>query len=420
MSNSSSNSKNKRKRSTRAAAAAKTEEVDSSFALNSIDTRHQNPQQLADSLLELLPKNATLKSQQAKTLLKAFDLVQADLQHRTNLMALESVQKGRQSDILFSGVAIPPDIVAQILAFLPAHDTVHRVSLVCKSLLAVARLPQLWHTLDNSTGLLEKSSTINNMTQLLELLKRPQFSSLKILTPAEKVQFRAKSLDQIAKSCPLLQSLDLGYGIWSHMKMDDKALLTLPHLFPHLCAVKLNTYKITDWGLANFCELMGDRLKSIRIYESAYDSGGVQKNKKLSDRTLTDVIGKQCPNLEEFEYNSSFLGRSEISEHGIIGLLDQCHKLQKLSLIQTLSVGKAAFAHMCCGGTSSIDDDRTFPPHPPSLSHLYVVAHEELLEDSLLRVSLEDRIDRVEIIPQSVHNKRIENARHDFQCSIFW
>lgn len=417
MSNGNSNNNNKRKRSTRASSAAKTEGVDSSFSLT-INTSNQNPQQLAESLLGLLPKNATLKNQQAKTLLKAFDLVQAGLQHRTNLMALQSVQKGRQSDIMFSGMAIPPDIVAQILSFLPAHDSVHRVSLVCKSLLAVARLPQLWHTLDNSTGLLEKSSTITNMTQLLELLKRPQFASLKILTPAEKVQFRAKSLDHMAKSCPLLERLDLGYGIWSHMKMDDKALLTLPHLFPHLCAVKLNTYKITDWGLASFCELMGDRLQSIRIYESAYDSGGVQKNKKLSDRTLTEVIGKQCPNLQEFEYNSSFLGRSEITEHGIIGLLDQCHNLQKLSLIQTLSVGKAAFSHILGGEDDS--DGESAPPHPPFLCQLYVVAHDELFEDKSLCAALEERIGHVEIIPQNVHNKRIEIARHDFQCSIFW
>lgn len=131
-------------------------------------------------MLGWLPDNATLET---------FDLVKAELQHRTNLMAESSVETGAAREVLLSGVALTPNIFMHVLEFVPRYDAVLKASLVSKSWLAVTRAPQFWHTLDNESCLLAKSTTITNMTSLLELLGRPQFGSLKSLTPFNKVLY---------------------------------------------------------------------------------------------------------------------------------------------------------------------------------------------------------------------------------------
>jgi F-box-like len=360
-------------------------------------TANDNAKKLAESLLSLIPTVATIKSREAKSLLQAFGLVQAELQHRTNVMAQRSLEKGLQSAMVIAGVSIAPEVLANILDFLPAYDIVHRASLVCSSWLVVARSPQRWHTLNSDYGLKERTMKTTNMTLLLELLNLPQFASLKSLTPPDKIRLRAKAMQQIAKACPLLETIDVGYSMWSRMRIDDKDLQTLPSVFPHLKAVLFNTFKLTDLGMSSFCENMGHRLVSIRIQSNnEYNSP--------SDRTLKK-IAVHCSNLEHFDYYT--YQPCSFTHDGILALLKYCRKLKHLSLVRTPSVGKAAFEHIANAGELALEC-------------LYVVGNEELMTDRTLCMRLMQKIAFFEAVGGSVHTRRIAEARLAHQRCIDW
>jgi hypothetical protein len=352
-----------------------------------------DPKDLAATMLGWLPADATLKSSDSQKILKAFHLLNAELQHRTNLMAKSSVETGKRSDVTFSGISIAPDVFRHVLQFLPNYEIVYTASLVSKAWLSAARTPLLWHTLDNEHGLLCQSSTVTNMTQLLKLLACPQFASVKTLVPPDKVRMRAKALEQIAKACPLLESIDLGYSIWSIMKIENKDLMSLPSLFPHLKHIQLCTAKVSDSGIAAFCERMGDRLLSIRIDELFYS-----EYMRLSNHTLASVIARHCRNLERFDFTDH--PNSNISEKGIIALLNDCRKLNQLSLIlrNTDTIRVAAFQHIA--ETKCVILDR-----------LYVVGHSELMHDGALCAALSEKIGACEVISGSQHSRRINAAR---------
>lgn len=311
----------------------------------SVSALLQQPSSLASTMLGWLPDSATNTSKDAKSLLKSFDLVRAELQHRTNLLCLSSVQTGAESDILLQGVAVPPDVLLQVLGFLPRYESVQNASLVSKAWLAGARSPQLWHTLDNDYGLLGHSTTIVNMTSLLELLDRPQFTSLKTLIPPSNIQIRKKAIGKIAEACPILEEIDFGYSFLSRLKPDDTDLNSLPALFPHLTKIRLNQDKVTDAGITGFCECMGDRLMSIQIRDS------YRCSQKLSDDTLL-TMSRCCPNLERFDYEYRTISAEplSISEKGVIALVKGCPNLKILNLIGMDSIGSAAFEYILENG----------------------------------------------------------------------
>ena len=273
---------------------------------------------LASTLLSWLPPDSTSYTKDSKLLLQAMDIVRAKLDHNALLMAQSSLSDGRQSAIIITTgrVIVPPDVLMNVLSYLkPCSELVHTASLVAKSWLAVTRSTQLWHTLDSDHGLHRLAINVTNMDDLLELLQRPQFASLKTLIAPDKVQVRVKAPSQIAKCCPLLERIDFGFSPWSKMKLDENALLQLPTLFPHLNAVGFNNYKISDSGLRNFCGVMGDRLLSLRIRDS-YNSSW-----ELSDETLIECISQHCPNLEQFDYHHwprKISPRPTFSDNGVI------------------------------------------------------------------------------------------------------
>lgn len=226
------------------------------------------------------------------------------------------------------------------------------------------------------------------MTHLLELVSRPQFASLKTLIPSHKIQMSANALQKIAKACPLLEYFDAGLSLCSMMKLDDKKLAMLPYLFPRLKGLRFNTRMMTDRGIQSFCEIMGERLELIRVREYTRD-------RKISDQTL-EIMGRHCPNLKHFEYNYVMYDHSreqnKITERGVIGLMDSCRKIQHLSLIAPYALGKAVFQHIA------------EPGNRHSLRRLYIVDHQELLEDEALCAALQKNIDEVEVIPRQVHH----------------
>ena len=294
----------------------------------------KSPQDLAEALMGLLlPQDATLSSKSAKNLLKSFDLVRAQLQHRTNLLSVNSIAKGQKSDILLSGFSIPAGVMQNVLEFLPRPTALRSASLVCKSWLAMVRAPEFWTALDHNAGLLEISSTVTNMTQFLKVVKQPQFAFIQKLGFPESVRSRKKAFEEIAKACPLLEEIDVGSSWWSTMKIDQETFLSLPVLFPRLNAIRLSLYHVSDFGIAEFCRIMGDRLVRLGINEAYGD------NNSLSNDFLAP-IGNSCPNLESFAFHfvrglncPPTLPIGRFSDAAIIQFLESCPKLKNLSLL---------------------------------------------------------------------------------------
>ena len=368
------------------------------------------PKSLAKTMLGWLSHDATIASADSKNLFKALDIVKAELQHRTNRLAAASVETGIQCDVLLSFVAIPETVFQEILDFLPRSETVHKACLVCKSWLAVARSPQMWHTLDSAHGLLERSSTVTNMTQLLQLLKKPQFASLQRLASPDRVQARKGAMEQIAKACPLLTEIALGNFTYSQMRIDDATLLKIPQVFPYLTSIQMGLCKATGPGVAAFCQRMGDRLLSIQIRDSC------SCRKKLSDETL-NTIARSCPNLERFDYQWSPLyslnpeNRDEghvLSANGIIALLNGCSNLKSLNLLDTNMVGLTAFEHLFS------KDCRAH------LDRLFVMGHDDLMKDEILCAKLAEHVPFFETKTKREHNDCITVCRHRHQSSMYW
>ena len=300
---------------------------------------------------------------------------------------------------------IPTEVMVHALSYLPMNDVTHNVSLVSTSFLEVSRRPELYHTLDfveeTTPSSSSSSTTIWDMTQLLNLLRRPQFAKLKKLVPPEEIQLlEVTELEIIAKCCPLLEDFDVGTGSRSKMTTRDEHLEVLPQLFPHLTNVGFNTGDISDAGIANFCETMGSRLKSIRICDGYYCYGA-----RLTTNALKDSIAMCCPNLEHFECNCVCLFGSEITDDGIIPILKHCRKLKNLIIGAEHNLEISTPLHILKDGECT------------ALCRLYIVEHDDenavfhfqLNEE--LRKALMAKIECCEIVSYGEHAERQLAAR---------
>lgn len=310
----------------------------------------------------------------------------------------------RSFDFALSGVSLPSEILIRILEILPRCRVVKTASLVSKAWLAATRSPNLWHTLDNTTGLGDSSASITNMTKLLQLLTRRQFRSLRTLVPPRKVRMRKKALALIAKSCPLLEEIDVGGSLFSCMKATDVDILSLPALFPRLSGIRLSQWKVTSNGITDFCKNMGCRLTSVRIDNTVMPGAGTE----LTDDSLA-LIARYCPNLKHFEYGS-YLGYgpgSLVSGKGIIALLRDGSKLKTLSLLNRVSKGLEVFYHILAQTSASLE-------------RLFVVNHFELMENEDICARLKDKIDHFTAIDGKQHARRVQSMRASGHPISYW
>lgn len=365
------------------------------------DLSQCNAESLADLLLSWLPANATNQNSQAKKVLRAFDLVKGKLQHRANVMASKSIQTGETKDILMANVALPPETFGKIMSFLPKHQAVSSASLVSKSWLSVVRSPHFWDSLDNSSGLLEMSSTVSNGSDMLRLLKNPMFGSIKRLAPPDRVQSRKRLFEQVAQSCPLLEDIDAGFRVWSNMKLDDATLLKLPEYFPHLKSITFNMYHLTGAIVVDFCRIMGDRLVSLCVRDNR------APNKQLSDANVKD-IANFCPNLERFDYESvNDHSDSMLSEKGIIDLLEGCKNLKRLALIETDMIRINAFEHIVSSKSCQLES-------------LFVVEHGELARNQDLCDRLLSKLHKFQIVTGEQHSHKETDLHLRFRPTTYW
>ena len=375
------------------------------------DLAEADPKDLAQQMLGWLPEGSSLKSPDAQKLLKSFDLVRVELQHRTNLLATESIATGRESDVTFcfgnddstcQDIVLPADAFQRILAYTPFRDRMIRLSLVSKVWLANVRAPQLNHTLDFNHGLFERSKTVLNMDHLLSLIRQPHFASLKKLVPPNRVQMRKKALSEIAAACPKLESLNLGFSSFgqSKMKCTDELLLNLPTLFPYLKHLKYDTEKITREGLAEFCRRMGERLSSLHIDES------YRCPYKLTEGTLS-VIAEHCPNLQEFEYHDCYRGSETILTAGIIDILRRCRGLKRLTLFN-FEVPTTVLAYIADEGNNL------------ALERLYIVGCSALIADVQMLRRLKDAVAEVYVLESYEHYRRVKEIRRANGVPMPW
>lgn len=364
---------------------------------------NQTPKDVAQSLLSILPPDAQIHPAAVHKLLQSMDLVKAELQHRVNIMVAESLKQGGQHDVAIAGVFLPQNVLQRVFTFLPKYHALVSVSLVSRAWLAVIRSPQFWPTLDNSTGLLEQSSTVLNSTALVKVLKNSTFSSLNRLAFPEKVQSKKMLFEQIAKSCPVLEDLDMGDHVWTKMKIDNHTLAKLPELFPHLKSISFNTYKLTDSAVSSFCRAMGGRLVSLSVSDS------FNCHKKLSDATLM-TIGEYCPNLERFDFLNSYSSYNtnvlQFSHSGCLALLKGCPNLKCLSLIMAHFVGIEAFEEIS--------------KNPGNLERLFVVGNLPLELDTPLQEALDVKLKSFECIDKFQHDCRVTEAREKFRSAKYW
>jgi hypothetical protein len=362
----------------------------------------QTPNEVALALLACLPDDATVKNKEVKTLLKAFDLAKAELQHRMNTMSRNCQQKGSRQPLLFckEQVSLPADAFLHILDFLPKSDLVLRTSEVSKAWLSMSRSPQLWTILDTEHGLISKSKRVTNMDHLLALLERPQFALLKTLVPPDKVRLRKKALEKIAESCPLLDNIDIGYNLFSSMHADDNALMEIPSLFPHLKKIRFGIQeKVTRNGLWRFLETMGDRLVDLRIYYTMMTFQSEAMGEwVLSDADLEE-ISRHCPNLEYFHYEQyDDINVGELlSKEGVIALVRGCPKLKSIVLANAMSVQMEAYEYIA--------------EHAANLQNLLVVGDYRLMNNSDVRLRLGEKIEHFEAISTNDYDERCKEAR---------
>jgi hypothetical protein len=357
----------------------------------------QPPNAVALALLACLPDDATFQHKQAKTLLKAFDLARAELQHRMNTKSQKCQQTGSQQPLLFckEQVSLPADAFLHILDFLPKTDLVHRISQVSKAWLSMSRSPQMWTILDTEHGLLSKSVRVTNMDHLLALLERPQFAFLKTLVPPDKVRLRKKALEKIAESCPLLEDIDMGYSPHSSMHADDNALMAIPSLFPHLKKIRFcsdRQDKITRNGFWRFLETMADRLVDLRVYALVFGPNDT-RTWVLSDADLQE-ISRHCQNLEHFRYELyKDDGGELLSKEGVIALVRGCPKLKSIYLANPLqNVQIEAFEYIA--------------EHAANLQNLLVVGDSRLMNNSDLCLRLGEKIENFEAISTVENDER--------------
>jgi hypothetical protein len=344
--------------------------------LSSIDLLNSKttPKIVAEALLALLPQGATKHDAAARTLIKAWPLFTAELEARTSALTRKTESEGTRLPIAFhfplAGTAndgeegeggtssvvvhIPEECFIKMFTFLNGKEVVN-VSTVNKVWLSISRKPEVWNRLDSKNGLAwyGKHKRLN-MTSLLALLSRPQFANLKYLQLPNKCKVGKNSLRSISKSCPNLETFDMGGSRGS-----DSDLLTASEIFSNLTGLHFRMGDISNNGImsavrmmgeshlvpvlflilsfypiCSTCSILGTQLLDLRIKKNYYLS------KFLSDEAV-GAIAEFCPNLKHFTYQSTdhMLASRELSASSITGLIRKCHCLEVLELetVQTIS-----------------------------------------------------------------------------------
>jgi hypothetical protein len=341
------------------------------LSLNSLDLSHPKttPKAIATALLALLPPGATKHDAAAKKLVRAFALLSAELDARSNAKAKENESEGKRLPIVFqfrdttsatgnndddcdngdgnvnicdddattTVIQMPEECFVKIMEFLNGREIVN-ASTVNKVWLSVSRMPAMWPKLDAFNGLSNRGRKLNQ-TSLIALLGRPQFSNLKFLALPDMVKLKTTTVASIAKVCPLLETWDVGYGK-NTGRGNDCHLMDAAEKFTNLASIRTTMWTVTSSGIESVAKVMGAQLLDLRVKN-------IFSNRSLSDASLA-VIAEHCPNLKHFAYDEGC--REEYRESleifsgvGITNLVRGCRRLEVLELRNVSQLNREDF-----------------------------------------------------------------------------
>ena len=263
---------------------------------------------------------------------KAFQLVTAELEARSNKAARQQIEVGASQPIKFSFVEedsgeitstidVPEDSFVNILRYLDGHELA-KASCVSKVWLSVTRLPIVWEDGVDMSRLNYNKAL--NMTSLLKLLQRPQFANVKAFAFPKKVKIGDNTMKQLAKALPHLEALDL-----SDSKAKDQHVMAAIENFPSLNALRIDTwFSLTSSGITSAVQMMGEQLLDLRI-ETILSY--------VSESTMI-AIATHCPNLKYFafrdrgHYSNNLDG---VTGRSVVALVRACGHLETLELHKT-------------------------------------------------------------------------------------
>jgi hypothetical protein len=334
------------------------------------------PKDVAALLLSLLPAGAKHDAA-AKKLVKALPVLTAELDARSNAMAKDNESEGAHHPIAFqfqslgttstangtsnigddcdscndvcgdeatvaatpttTAIQMPEECFVKMMGFLNGREIV-QLSTVNKAWLYISRMPELWVTLDAINGLSNKARRMTQKT-LTVLLERPQFVNLRSLTLPMKVKLGKTTIKSIAKSCPLLETWNVGYGRDTG-RGKDSDLEDAAEEFTKLTSIRTNLWDVTAWGIISVAKVMGTRLLDLRIDNDCIC------NHYLNNGVLT-VISEHCPNLRFFAYKMHSMFYKGLFDWltgaGVISLVGGCRRLEVLELENVRRIERADF-----------------------------------------------------------------------------
>ena len=245
-------------------------------------------------------------------------------------------------------INLPEDSFVNILSYCTGRGVV-KAGEVSEAWLATSRSPTFWEKLDSSSGLTNESKKLN-ATGLVQLLGRPQLASLTNLTIPYKIKIGKTTMKQIAKACPHLEALDMGYTFNSGINPKDDDLIQAAESFPSLKSMRHDMWSITAYGVGQFARAIGEQLVDLRIL------GETITRHYLSDFVI-NIIADACKNLEHFEYKlRTYYYASSLdmlSGEGIKALVEGCRKLGVLELHHAKNVKRDTFVTMLAQDASS-------------------------------------------------------------------
>lgn len=217
----------------------------------------------------------------------------------------------------------PPEIMTQIMSFLPQTDIIHKASLVNSNWNEIVKHPQLWRSLPSS---LFNTATISSLELLVQLLERPQFSKLARLNlPNWTTRCPKESLEhlwtRLSIACPLINGLSGSYNV--HITPEEVTYY-LPICFHRLCRLKIRLAStVTENTFLQGVKSFQGRLSSLILVS--------ERMHFLSGSSLLE-IAECCPRLEQFGYLDLGMTSPRITVATIIQFIQSCQNLEFLYL----------------------------------------------------------------------------------------
>ena len=160
---------------------------------------------------------------------------------------------------------------------------------------------------------------------------------MKHLSLPPKIKIGKNTFKEIAKACPHIQSLDLGFHDFSGAKAKDSDLIEIVERFPNLTSISTNMWSHSSRGVSSMAKALGGQLIELKITGKSFNY--------LTDSTMI-VIAEHCKNLKSFTYKDEWwydFINDFLTNRGVVALVKGCPRLEYFSLSNAKKVNEEAF-----------------------------------------------------------------------------